>query len=114
MKTYIKLSIMLSVLWFSTQAQTQQQNSDPKKFSLQEAVDYAKKNNYALKHNLLDVTAAQKKVSEILSVGLPQINASGNFTNNTTIASNVISFNGQSTVIKFGLPYTATGSIMAT
>jgi outer membrane protein TolC len=74
----------------------------PQKFSLQEAVAYAKKYNNALKNGTLDVLAAEKKVKEVLAIGLPNISASGSFMNNIVVPSNVINFGGQSTVIKFG------------
>lgn len=103
---YLLVCTLLSVQLFAQEKSVQS-------FSLQQAVEYAKKNNYALKNNQLDITNAQKKVKEVLSNGLPQINATGNFINNTTIATNVINFGGVNTPLQFGLAYTATGSITA-
>jgi outer membrane protein len=104
---YIFLITLISV-----QVNAQQQSVQS--FSLQQAVEYAKKNNIALKNGQLDLRLAEKKVQETLAMGLPQISASANFTNNTTIASNVINFGGQSTVIKFGQDFVASGSITGT
>jgi outer membrane protein len=100
--------LMMICTFLSVHLSAQQ---NPQSFSLQQAVEYAKKNNYSLKNNQLDVVASQKKVKEILASGLPQINANGNFTNNVVIATQVINFNGINTALKFGQPYTATGSI---
>jgi len=52
-----------------------QQNNETKKFSLNEAVSFALKNNDSLKNAVLDEQIAQKKVKEITANGLPQINA---------------------------------------
>jgi len=47
-----------------------------KRFSLQEAIDYAIENNRTAKNAALDVEAAKKQKWETISTGLPQINAS--------------------------------------
>jgi outer membrane protein len=120
---YIFLITLISV-----QVNAQQQSVQS--FSLQQAVEYAKKNNYALKNNRLDVELAQKKVKETLAIGLPQINASANFLNNTEIATQVLpnflkptfvqlklpGANELSDVIpaQFGQKFSAAGSITAT
>jgi outer membrane protein len=105
---YLMICTLLSVQLFAQQNPVQS-------FSLQQAVDYAKKNNYALKNSHLDVIAAQKKVKEVLSSGLPQVNGSANFTNNITVPTlGIINFPPlPPTPAKFGQPYTATGSITA-
>lgn len=103
---YLLVCTLLSVQLFAQEKSVQS-------FSLQQAVEYAKKNNYALKSHQLDITGAQKKVKEILASGLPQVSATGTFINNTTIATNVISFGGVNTPLQFGQAYTATGSIQA-
>lgn len=59
-------------------------------FALKDAVDYAKKYNYTLKNSKLDLLASQKKVNEIVAMGLPQVNASANLINNTQIPVQVI------------------------
>ena len=66
------------------------QENQVQKYSLKEAVDFAKKNNYSLKNNKLDVIASQKKVNEVLAMGLPQINASANLINNVKIPVQVV------------------------
>jgi outer membrane protein TolC len=66
------------------------QENQFQKFSLKEAVDFAKKSNYSLQNNKLDVLSSQKKVNEILALGLPQVNASANIINNVKIPVQVV------------------------
>jgi outer membrane protein TolC len=119
---YLLVCTLLSVRLFAQEKPIQS-------FSLKQAVEFAKKNNYALKNNQLDVLAAQKKVKEILSSGLPQVSATGNFINNTTIATQVLPNFLKPTFVQLGLPganelsdfipaqfgqkFSATGSISA-
>ncbi len=106
------LILMFGILFFWIQNGNAQQDSI-KRFTLKEAVEYAKKNNYTLINSRLDMEASQKKVNEVLALGLPQVNASANLINNVTIGSNVINFGGQQTVIKFGTPYSSTIGLSA-
>jgi len=62
-----------------------QQNAEVKKLSLQEAVALAKANNVNLKNNKLEVLQAEQKVKEVLALGLPNVNAEGNFLHNIEI-----------------------------
>jgi len=112
MKKYLGLLMLLGVFYFNTKAQNKK--NEVKSFSLAQAIEFAKQNNYSLKNNKLDVIASEKKVNEILSLGLPQINASGNFINNTTIATNFINFGGKITPLQFGQPFSSTASITGT
>lgn len=105
-------------------------SKEPQSFSLSQAVDYALKNNPTLKNNQLDVFYAQKKVNEVIASGLPQVNASGNFMNNTQIPTQVLpnflkpvfvqaglpGANNMDDIIaaQFGQKFSATGSINAT
>jgi outer membrane protein len=101
------------------------QQKEVKIFTLKEAIEYAKKNNYALKNGQLDVTASEKKVKEILASGIPNVSASGSFLNNVQIPvqrlPNFIndalpagSPRGPEFInAQFGLPFSATGSVTA-
>lgn len=114
---YSKYLNMLVMACWAISLSAQQpgaENKGVQKFSLQEAVNYAKKYNYALKNNALEVVVAQQKVKEILALGMPNVTASGSFTNNIVVPSNVINFGGQVTVIKFGNEFAASGSVLAT
>lgn len=110
---HIILVTLLSWLVFSLKAQQPNEPKQVQKFSLQDAVSYARKYNFTLKNNSLEVTAAEKKVKEILASGLPNVNASGSFTNYLTVPSAAIDFGGVTQVIKFGVPNNATASITA-
>ncbi len=70
--------------------QAQQATSEPKKFSLKEAVAFARQNNTDIKNGKLDIVSAQKQVNEVLANGLPQVNASGSFNNNLQIPTQVL------------------------
>jgi outer membrane protein len=105
-------NLLMLLLWAVFNANAQQQ-TETKKFSLQEAVAYAKKYNNTLKNSALDVLAAEKKVKEVLASGLPNVNATGSFNNYIVVPSSVIDFGGQRQVIRFGIPFSATGSIAA-
>lgn len=112
MKHIIMVAAILGLMALNLKAQDAA-SKQPQKFTLQEAVAYAKKYNNALKNGTLDVLAAEKKVKEVLAVGLPNVSASGSFMNNIVVPSNVINFGGQSTVIKFGNEFTASGTVTA-
>ena len=105
-------NLFMLLLWAVFNANAQQK-TETKKFSLQEAVAHAKKYNNTLKNSALDVLAAEKKVKEVLASGLPNINATGSFNNYIVVPSSVIDFGGQRQVIRFGIPFSATGSIAA-
>lgn len=107
-------TLFMLLFWaaFNANAQ-QQQQSEAKKFSLQDAVAHAKKYNSTLKNSALDVISAEKKVKEVLALGLPNVNATGSFNNYLTVPSSVIDFGGAKQVIRFGVPFSATGSIAA-
>jgi outer membrane protein len=101
------------------------QQKEVKKFSLQEAVSFARSNNNTVKNSRLDVDAAQQKVREVTAMGLPNVNASGGFTHNIKIPVQVFpnfinaalppgSPRGPEYIeAAFGIPYSATGSITA-
>ncbi len=55
-------------------------------FSLQEAQDFAMKNSYVLKNTNLDITKAQKKVWETITIGLPQVSGTMNYMYNIDAA----------------------------
>lgn len=102
-----------------------QQTTEVKKFTLQEAVSFARSNNNAVKNSKLDIDAAQQKVREVTAMGLPNVNASGGFTHNIKIPVQVFpnfinaalppgSPRGPEYIeAAFGIPYSATGSITA-
>ncbi|NOU48850.1 MAG: TolC family protein [Bacteroidales bacterium] len=69
--------------------------------SLQQAQDYAIKNNTQIKNSKLDLDIAKKKIKEITSIGLPQVNAQANYTHLFKVPE--LSFGG-TTFLKTDLP----------
>lgn len=59
-------------------------------FSLQQTIDYAKKNNVAVKNALLDIKYQEQVNREVTSAAYPHINASLSTTYNPNVATQVI------------------------
>ena len=113
----IRLFIITCVVFFAFASSAQQ--SEVKSVTVQQAIDLAKKNNYTLQNSRLDQKLSEKKVNEVLSLGLPQINASGSFNDYIDIPTQLAPlsfFNPKAAAdaymaIKFGVPYTASGTL---
>lgn len=97
-----------------------QQNNETKKFSLNEAVSFALKNNDSLKNAVLDEQIAQKKVKEITANGLPQINATSSLNHfikvpSVEIPNPFLSPSNPSPTLSFpqGIPYSWNNTIQA-
>lgn len=75
MTTTFKLLNLAAALVFSASFAVGQgtQSAD---FSLQAAIDYAQKHNATYQNSELDIKMARYKTKEVLSTGLPQVNAS--------------------------------------
>ena len=78
--------LMVSLITFSQVVIAQKVNS----FSLQQAVDYAKKNSVQVKNALLDILIQKQTNRDITSIALPQINGSMSVTRNLDIPVQVI------------------------
>ncbi|MEP5071181.1 MAG: TolC family protein [Crocinitomicaceae bacterium] len=63
---------------------------DQSSFSLTQAEEFGVNNNEKMKNAFLDVEAAKKRVWETTAIGLPQINAEGNFQNLIDIPVSVV------------------------
>ena len=72
----MKLKIYIILIWF---ASYHLQAQDKSSFTLQEAIDFAMKNNVNIKKAENNVLKAQKKVWETTSMGLPQIDATASY-----------------------------------
>lgn len=57
------------------------------KLTLNDALNYAAKHNAEIQNATLSVEGSRQEVKSIVATGLPQINASGNFTHNVQIAA---------------------------
>ncbi len=75
MKTYKKIAFGLLAVFTASGVMAQTQTS----FSLSEAEEFGVNNNEQVKNALLDIESAKKKVWETTAIGLPQINAEGQF-----------------------------------
>jgi len=111
-----KLKAWMCVLGVAGTASLSAQDSSIHRFSLQQAVDYAQKNNVQVKNALLDVQIQEQTNRDITSAAYPQINGSGTFTYNSKIPVSLIpgEFFGQPGTfvpLKFGVKYNATGGI---
>jgi outer membrane protein TolC len=86
-------------------------------FSLQQAIDYANKNNLEVKNALLEVKKQQATNREITAAALPQISANGSLVYNAKLPVSLVPaefFGGQPGTfekIAFGLKYNATGGV---
>jgi outer membrane protein len=96
-------------------ADTTMRSSARHEFSIQQAIDFADKNNVQVKNALLDLQIQEQTNREVTSAAYPQVSASGSFTYNAklpvTLLPNEI-FGGPAgtyTAVPFGLKYTSSG-----
>jgi outer membrane protein TolC len=85
------LSFILTVNIFA-------QNDSITKFSLKEALDYAKNNSPVTKNAQLDLESAKRKVWETTAIGLPQVNAKFNYTYMLTVPDKIKEFSSFSSL----------------
>jgi len=77
---------LLILLSLSAGAQTGGDQS----FSLKEAQDYALQHSYAMRNATIDLDLAKKKIWETTAIGLPQINASVDYSNMLEIPTTLL------------------------
>ena len=105
------LTVAIGLLLSGGSLQAQQVNN----FTVQQAVDYAKKNSVQVKNALLDYKIQQQTNREITAVAYPQLNASGMFQDFLNIPTSLIpaAFTGGAAgtfiPVKFGTKYNVTG-----
>jgi outer membrane protein len=93
------------------------QDSAVHRFSAQQAVGYAMKNNVQVKNALIDVQEQEQTNREITAAAYPQINGSGSAVYNAKIPVSLVpgEFFGQPSgtfvPLKFGVKYSVTGGI---
>lgn len=86
-------------------------------FSLQQAVDYAKKNNVQVKNALLDVQIQQQTNREVTGNAYPQISGSGSIVYNAKLPVSLVPAEffggqpGQFEKLAFGVKWGATGGL---
>lgn len=88
-------------------------------FTLQEAIDFAVKQNVNVRNSQLDAVSSEARIREVKSSALPQISVSGSFTDNLIIQRAFLpakTFNptapadAPDIAVEFGVPYSANAS----
>ena len=90
-------------------------------FSLKEAKEYGKQNSYVLKNSRSDLEKSEKKVKEVLAIGLPQVNIEGTFQHFLNLPTTVIPANAFNPMapadeligVQFGTDFNVTGALKA-
>ena len=119
--TWILLSMALLPAAVRAQIQTHQNGDTLRQtkheFSIQQAVDYANKNNVEVKNALLNVKIQEQTNREVTSAALPQISASGSYVYNAKIPVTLIPaeiFGGPAGTFEklpFGIRHNVTGGV---
>jgi outer membrane protein len=109
--------IGIIALTYTLSLNGQYEHTEPKTFSLQEALEYAVQNNLNAENARLDITAADRRVWETAASGLPQVDASAVYNNNLSLATTLIpDFLGdpsEKIEVQFGTKHFATAGISA-
>ena len=111
--------ISLLLIFLSVRTINAQGTVNELKLSLKEAQDYAISNNKMMITSRMDVDASKAAVWEIISNALPQVTASGSFTDNLKLMTTLLpgEFLGQpagtKVPITFGTQYNSSGSVQA-
>lgn len=109
--------VALVPIFSIAQSTNDTQKTSRHEFSVQQAIDYAGKNNLQVKNALLDVRIQEQTNREYTSAALPQISGSGSVTYNAKLPVSLVPaefFGGQAgsfAKIAFGVKYNATGGI---
>lgn len=119
-KTQNPIGLLLLLLSLVVmEAAAQQQTINAQGYSLQEAIDYALKNNTEILNADLENKISQKQINEILADGLPQVYANIDLVNNHNIQTafvpaNAFDPNGDPNevgALAFGVNYTGLASL---
>jgi outer membrane protein len=111
--TFLMLFFMQGGFLFS------QGSSGDLSLALKEAQDYAIRNNKMVKSARLDVEASRLAIWEVVSAALPQINASGSFTDNLKLRTMLLpaaifgDTTGRKIPVRFGSTFNTTYGIQA-
>ncbi|MBS1645875.1 MAG: TolC family protein [Bacteroidetes bacterium] len=97
-----------------------QNETTVKPFGLQEAIDFALKNNATYLNTQRDAEYNRYKKNELIGTGLPQINGSASLTDNAILPTSLLpgiimgpAYAGQYIPVKFGVQWNAVGSLSA-
>lgn len=108
---YFSLIFLFNLAASFAEAQTAQ------RMSLQQAIDYALQFNPSVQNALLDVEIARKKVLETAAIGIPQVNATFDYTGQplipTTVVPNFVDPAGPPLEFRMGISHTANMKVNA-
>jgi outer membrane protein TolC len=109
MKAHLLIATFLLAGFLPSQAQ------GPLQLNLQQAMDMAAKQSYSVQVNELEAQRSYQRVKEVLSIGMPQVNAQGSLQNYLDVPTQVVPnfFGGEPELIRvqFGVPWSAFGGI---
>lgn len=115
------LIILLSVVRITAQIDSLGVDStDIHRLSLDDATAYAVEHNYQNQNSKIDIEIAKKQIWETTAIGLPQIEATGDYQNMIQIPSQIMpgEFNmdnpGEPFPVQFGQQHSLSGTITAT
>lgn len=107
MKRYNLILIMLSCIpllpgFVFAQKTTVRQQQTLSNATLQECIDYALSNKPGVQQSLIDEEIGERDIKSALSGWLPQINGNGTVNHNFKQQSQILTTNGQSSLLTFG------------
>ncbi|MFT4017822.1 MAG: TolC family protein [Agriterribacter sp.] len=113
----VKWGIVVCAVCCSTLLYAQQDTAHEHAFTLQQALDYARKNNMQVKNALIDIQIQQQVNREVTGRAYPQISASGSLVYNAQLPVSLVPaefFGGQPGTFEklaFGVKWGATGGV---
>ena len=113
--------LLINAVFFSSTTEAQQETKQQiNQFSLQQAIDYAKKNSVQVKNALLDVLIQKQTNRDVTSIALPQINGSAGINDYLDIPTTLLPGEivgqppGTFVPVKFGTKWNSSASISVT
>lgn len=86
-RSMINTGLLLFLCFFAFEISMAQEEEDTLSLTIQQAQDYAMEHNTQVQNSQIDVKIADKEVWETTATGLPQLSASGSYTNNLSLAT---------------------------
>jgi outer membrane protein len=112
--------LLAGMLWLCVLSGVRAQPSANGNLTLQQAIEYALKNSRNIKAATLSEKLSRAETREVVSTGLPQINAAGTVTNNLIIPTQLLPAEiiggeaGTFIPVRFGTQYSTTAGVEAT
>jgi outer membrane protein len=109
------LAVILFPFVMAAQNASRPASAGRHEFSVQQAIDYAEKNNVQVRNALLDMQIQAQTNREVTAAAYPQVSASGSFVYNAKLPISLLPAEifggapGTYAAIPFGLKYSATG-----